>query len=154
MNGKTVPMAQLTPLLEEILRQGGRVEMTATGRSMEPLLHDRESQVRLGPPRPLRRGDIALYRRDSGGYVLHRVTAAGERYTCCGDAQWAQERDIRPDQIVAVAEAFTVRGRWVSVRALRHGVYWHIWLALRPVRRLVIGGSRRIRRLLAHGGGA
>ena len=157
METHSVPMSALTPLMEEILASGGTVELTVTGRSMEPMLHDRVSRVRLAAPRELRRGDLPLYRRVGGGYVLHRITAAdADGVTCCGDAQWTLERGIPRESIVAVTEAFARSGKWVRTDSALYGVYWRIWLALRPLRHLLIGGARRIKRLLcgAEGAGA
>ena len=150
-----MPMSALTPLMEEILAQGGSVEMTVTGHSMEPMLHDRVSRVRLRAPRELKRGDLPLYRRTDGHYVLHRVTQAdGRCMTCCGDAQWVLEPNIARSQIVAVMEAFDRKGgRWVSADSTLYGVYWRVWLAIRPLRHLAVGGTRRIKRLLARGAG-
>ena len=45
-------MRELSPLLEEIIASGGVAELTVTGRSMEPTLHDRKSRPkrsRAGP---------------------------------------------------------------------------------------------------------
>ena len=155
MEIQNVPMSALTPLMEEILAQGGSVEMTVTGHSMEPMLHDRVSRVRLRAPRELKRGDLPLYRRTDGHYVLHRVTQADDGcVTCCGDAQWVLERNIARGQIVAVTEAFDRKGgRWVSADSALYGVYWRVWLAIRPLRHLAVGGMRRIKRLLARGAG-
>lgn len=151
-----MPMSVLTPLMEEILAQGGSVEMTVTGHSMEPMLHDRVSRVRLRAPCELKRGDLPLYRRADGSYVLHRVTDADtERVTCCGDAQWTLERGIPPENILAVTEAFDRGdGRWMSVDSVLYSAYWHVWLALRPLRHLTVGGARRIKRLLRGAEGA
>ena len=150
-----MPMSVLTPLMEEILAQGGSVEMTVTGHSMEPMLHDRVSRVRLRAPCELKRGDLPLYRRADGSYVLHRVTDADtERVTCCGDAQWVFEPNITRSQIVAVMEAFDREGgRWVRADSALYGAYWRVWLAIRPLRHLAVGGTRRIRRLLTKGAG-
>ena len=156
METHSVPMSALTPLMEEILTSGGTVELTVTGRSMEPMLHDGVSRVRLAAPRKLRRGDLPLYRRADGSYVLHRITAMGaDGVTCCGDAQWTLERGILPENILAVTKAFDRGdGRWMSVDSVRYGVYWRVWLALRPLRHLTVGGARRIKRLLRGAEGA
>ena len=155
METHSVPMSALTPLMEEILTSGGTVELTVTGRSMEPMLHDGVSRVRLAAPRKLRRGDLPLYRRADGSYVLHRVTQAdGRCMTCCGDAQWVFEPNITRSQIVAVMEAFDREGgRWVRADSALYGAYWRVWLAIRPLRHLAVGGTRRIRRLLTKGAG-
>ena len=144
-----VSMAVLDPLMQEVLTAGGTVDLTTTGNSMRPMLLHRVSKVRLAAPRPLRRGDIPLYRRDNGTYVLHRVMALeGERYTLCGDHQWHPEPGIRQDQVLAVVTDFCRRSRWVSCVAPGYRLYWKIWVAIRPLRRLVIGGMRRIARRL------
>ena len=145
-----VPMCELSPLLEEIVASGGTAELTVTGRSMEPMLHDRQSRVRLRTaPEALRRGDIALYRRDNGRYVLHRVAACrGGAYDFCGDAQWTPERGIRPEQIIAVTERFARGARWTKTDSALYGAYWRLWLAIRPLRRLVLGGTRHVLRML------
>ena len=156
MQTHSVPMAALSPLIGEVLSAGGTVELTVTGHSMEPMLHDRVSRVRLSAPRALKRGDLPLYRRADGSFVLHRVTAVdGESVTCCGDAQWRLERGVPCGNIVAVMDAFDRRGgRWVSANSALYGAYWRVWLALRPLRHLVIGGARRLKRLLRGAEGA
>lgn len=142
-------MAALSPLMEEILRSGGSVELTATGNSMRPMLLHRISKVRLAPPGSLQKGDLPLYRRDNGAFVLHRVIALQNgSYTLCGDAQWHPEPGIRPEQIVAVATDFCRRNRWRSCRGRAYRAYWQIWLWIRPMRRLVVGGSRKVFRML------
>lgn len=156
MQTHSVPMAALSPLIGEILSAGGTVELTVTGHSMEPMLHDRVSRVRLSAPRALKRGDLPLYRRADGSFVLHRVTAVeAESVTCCGDAQWHLERGVPCGNIVAVMEAFDRRGgRWVAADSALYGAYWRVWLALRPLRHLVIGGARRVKRLFRGAEGA
>lgn len=146
MEQRSVPMAALAPLLEEIVSRGGSVELTATGHSMEPMLRDRESRVRLAAPRRLRRGDLALYQRGDGGYVLHRVIAVrADGLLCCGDAQTVPER-VAPGQVRAVAVAFTDRqGRWRSVSEARCRAYWQLRLASRPLRRGLIALHRMLR---------
>lgn len=142
-------MAELSPILEEVLAAGGSVELTVSGNSMFPMLLHRKSKVKLTPADQLRRGDIPLYRRDSGAYVLHRIIGLRDGcYVCCGDNQWRPEPGIRPDQVLAVVSHFARRERWVSVNALPYALYWRIWLFIRPVRALWIRGIRWLRRKL------
>ena len=156
MQTHSVPMSARSPLIGEILSSGGDVVLTVTGHSMEPMLHDRVSRVRLTAPRTLKRGDLPLYRRADGTYVLHRITAVdADSVTCCGDAQWILERGIPRASILAVTEAFDRHsGRWVSADSALYGAYWRVWLALRPLRHLAVGGMRRIKRLLSGAKGA
>lgn len=153
-----VPLEQLAPLMSECLAQGQEVVLTVTGNSMSPFLRDKKDQVVLTAcdPTALQPGDVPLFRRRNGQYVLHRIverddgvtcTRWGEeqgmpshgdglRYTMLGDAQWQEEPDIAADQIVACATAFIRRGkRWEchSDAYVRNRMRWHRLLPLRPV---------------------
>lgn len=149
---RVISMADLSPLLEEVLRSGRQVELTATGCSMRPMLWGGVSKVRLTVPEKLRRGDVILYKRSSGTYVLHRITAmTGTGYVCCGDAQTMLEPGVMPEQVLAAMQAFTWRGRWVKCSDRRYQMYWRVWLALRPARRVLMGIRRRLRRAVGRG---
>ena len=81
-------LAQAEPLLRERLE--ATVVLTVTGGSMLPLLAGGRDRVTLGPvPERLRRGEVLLYRRTDGSYVLHRLTGFGQDGTLvfCGDRQ-------------------------------------------------------------------
>ncbi len=151
---KEVRFAELTPLMDEILSAGGTVELTVTGGSMRPMLLHKKSRVRLIRRETVQRGDIPLYRRKNGGYVLHRIV--GEEngaYLCCGDAQWHIERGICADQIIGVVTDFSREGKWASCENANYRLYWRFWLWIRPLRRLIFGGLRRVRRKLRRLGG-
>ncbi len=142
-------MASLSPLMEELLSQGKSVEITVSGISMYPMLCHRVSRVRLAPAGVLKKGDLPLYRRDNGAFVLHRVIAVeNESYTCCGDNQWRLERGIRQDQIIAVVTDFARKNRWISCESGIYRLYWKFWVAIRPLRRLVFGGWGRVKRFV------
>lgn len=145
-------MASLSPLIEEILSQGCSIEFTVTGNSMRPLFHHKVSRVRLAPMEKLKKGDIPLYRRDSGAFVFHRIISLdGETFTCCGDNQWHLEPNLRPDQVLAVMTDFSRDGeRWTSCQSCLYGLYWRFWVAMRPLRHLLFGGMRRLRRILTN----
>ena len=148
---KEVRMASLSPLMEEILQQGGTIELTVTGNSMRPMLLHKVSRVRLVPIETLQRGDLPLYRRQNGAFVLHRITDVQDgSYTCCGDNQWHRERGLRRDQMIAVVTEFSRRGddRWVSGNDRKYRLYWQLWLAIRPLRRLAFGGWRRVKAIV------
>lgn len=86
-------LAQAEPLLRERLK--ATVVLTVTGGSMLPLLAGGRDRVTLGPvPERLRRGEVLLYHRADGSYVLHRLTGFGQDGTLvfCGDRQTEPER--------------------------------------------------------------
>ena len=153
-----VPLDQLAPIMSECLAQGQEIVLTVTGNSMSPFVRDKKDQVVLVAcdPAALQPGDVPLFRRRNGKYVLHRIVERDDgvtctrwgreeslpshcdslRYTMLGDAQWQEEPDIAADQIVACATAFISRGkRWeCSGDAYqRNRLRWHRWLWLRPL---------------------
>ena len=85
---RSVTMQELVPAIMQAMQDGGSAELTVTGRSMTPLLRDRVSRVRLAAVSQPKRGDMVLYRRQNGAYVLHRIAAIGAdgTYMMCGDA--------------------------------------------------------------------
>ena len=152
-----IPLKELSPLMIECLTQGQEVLLTITGNSMSPFLRHKRDQVVLTAcdPAALQAGEVPLYRRDNGQYVLHRIVErddgtirtrygcrrplpaaeASLTYTLLGDAQWETEPGIRPDQIVAKATAFIRRGRrWECAAPAyrRHRLAWHRLLWARP----------------------
>lgn len=176
-----VSLELLAPIMAECLDGGQEVVLTITGHSMSPFLRNKKDQVVLVAcdPTALQPGDVPLYRRRNGKYILHRIverddgvsrTRFGEdkplpsrcdslQYTMLGDAQWQEEPNIAPDQIVAVATAFISRGkRWEcdSEAYRRNRLRWHRKLWLRPLlvrtyhlpRHLRYGVPYRLRRLL------
>lgn len=144
MRIETIAMEELVPLLQLQLEQGGRAPLTVTGSSMLPMLHHRQDQVFLKPvTQPPEARAVALYRRDTGVYVLHRLIrplkAGG--YLCCGDNQW-QTETIRADQLIALVDSFSRKGRLWSVQHPVYRLYSFLWCAFLPVRRPVLAVRR------------
>ena len=90
--------------LEQLLQKGNIIRLKPQGFSMYPLFipgRD-EALIQQVPVTSLKRNDVALYRRDQGILVLHRivrVTANG--YYMTGDNQYEIEGPLRPDQFRA-----------------------------------------------------
>lgn len=142
-----VPMEQLAPVLQLQLEQGGRAELTVTGSSMHPMLHNRKDKVVLVPGQP-RKNDVAFYRRDSGQYILHRIVRVqGDRLICCGDNQW-QTEEIRSDQVIAVMDSWYHKGKLKTPKSFWYKVYVCFWVGLLPVRRPVLAVRRVCGRLI------
>lgn len=135
-NVKTVAPEELIPPLLDLLEQADFVPLVISGGSMSPfLVHGRDTVYLSKADKPLKRGDMILYRRDSGRYILHRIyrEEAGT-YTLVGDAQTQPEPGIRPDQILARVCMVRRNGR-----LLKPGCFWweffeHIWIRLVPLR--------------------
>ncbi len=132
--------AELSPLMQACLDDGGEIMLTVTGNSMAPFLrHERDTVVLVKPAdaTALQVGDVPLYRRQSGRLVLHRIVARQEQpvlYTMCGDAQTQREDGISPAQVMAVACAFVRKGKryaCTDVAYRRYVARWSFWRGLR-----------------------
>lgn len=122
--------------------------LLVSGNSMEPFLrHGRDTVYLSRLSRPARRGDILLYRRAGGAYVLHRVhRVTPEGYTMLGDAQTCPEPGIRPEQVIAVVERVVRRGKSETPGRLCWEFYEKLWPRLLGMRRLLLAVVRRLRK--------
>lgn len=136
------------PLIRERLAAGQTLRFSPRGTSMLPMLRQGRDSVVLAPvPATLKKYDLPLYQRDNGQFVLHRVVAAGETYTCIGDNQFQLETGLRHDQMIAVVTAFSRGGREISVTSPGHRLYCRLWHWSRPVRYILRRGLSWLRRL-------
>ena len=155
MEIRRIPMEQLGPLLEEQLAHGS-AQLPVTGSSMLPMLREGRDLVRLvKADGPLDRGEVLLYRRENGQYVLHRLIRMADDETCllCGDNQW--EREFLPRcRVIARVEAVCRAGTWIDLHSHRgYLCYKFLWTALFPVRRPIILARRLLgllRRTIKH----
>jgi len=134
-----VELAEMLPLMQEMLDAGGKVSFTPSGVSMLPMLRHRQDVVVLTKPvGRLKKYDLPLYRRDDGTFVLHRVVkvCADDTYTMCGDHQWILEPGISDKQLVGVVTQFTRGNRTYMVTNKKYLAYCSFWVAIRPLRGL------------------
>ena len=142
-------LKEMLPHLRQKLVAGESLWIKPGGVSMLPMLRPGQDLVKLSPlPEKLKRFDLPLYRRDNGIYVLHRVVRVGERYTCIGDNEFAEEPGIRDDQMVALVTAFVREGREYSVTAPGYRIYCYAWHYSRLPRRAFCSLRKRLGRLL------
>lgn len=97
-------MADLLPFIEEAFSKDMTFKIPITGTSMNPFLVEGRDYVLIEKPSlPLEIGDVPLYRRDNGTFVLHRVVDKTEKgYVMCGDNQFILEKDIEDKHIIGV----------------------------------------------------
>lgn len=134
---QTVSASVLLPRYRVLLETVDTLPLAVTGSSMVPfLVPGRDSVVLTRMKHPPKRGDIVLYQRENGAYVLHRVYGTDADGVCCmvGDAQQELERGIAPRQLIAVVCAARRKGK-----LQRPGMFWweffsKIWIRLVPLR--------------------
>ncbi len=146
------PMEELVTLMREQLNKGGSVRFSPRGVSMLPMLRHGKDGVQLSPiTGKLKKYDVALYRRDDGRYVLHRIVRTGDTYTCIGDNQYHCEKGVRHDQMIAVVTAFIRRGRHYTVDNMKYRIYCRLWHYSRFPRRVLRALKHRAKKLLKRG---
>ena len=110
-------MESLLPFIEEAFNRGVDFQIPITGTSMNPLLYQNRDFVKIiKPVLPLKLGDIPLYRRDDGAFVLHRVVGinADGGYIMCGDNQFFLEKGITDKHILAKMKALIRDGQIID----------------------------------------
>ncbi len=129
-------LAELLPVITETLSSGQEFTLPITGTSMLPLLKERRDSVSIKQPQfPLKKGDLPLYRRADGAFVLHRVVGLDEGgYIMSGDNQIEAEYGISEDMIIGVVAKIERNGRLISVSSPFHRLYVSLWTALFKVR--------------------
>ncbi len=136
---RRIPMESLMELLNVQMEKGGSARLTVTGCSMMPMLYNRRDTVTLIPADGKeKKGDVILYKREDGTYVLHRIIAVTEEgYICCGDNQYMREPVFR-QQVLARVTDFTRKGKNVTVEKKSYKLYTSLWVGLFPLRRFYI----------------
>ena len=113
-----------------------------TGNSMSPfLVHQRDTVYLAKINRPLKTGDAVLYQRDNGSYVLHRIKKIENGcYTMIGDGQFALEKGIRTDQLIAVMTSCHRKGKLQKPGCFWWEFFEKVWIHLLPFRKGIIKG--------------
>ncbi len=115
--------------IREVLDSGGEFTIYPGGASMLPLIAEgRDSVSLVKPENGVNTGDIALYRRKNGQYVLHRVIGMKNGcYTMCGDNQLAPEKGITDRDIIGIVGRIRRKGRDIPADSFFYGVYCFLW---------------------------
>ena len=133
-----LPMEQLIPLVQLQLSESGKASLVVTGGSMLPMLRPMKDRVLLAPPEKYTKGDIILYQRANGKYVLHRILQKKDGYSiCCGDNQCEKER-VEDSWVLAVVTDFYKLRKQYSVANKRYRLYKWAWVTLFPIRRVLL----------------
>lgn len=99
---KELTVAEMLPLIEEAIESGGVFTLYPKGDSMKPLLRMGKDAVELCAADGATVGDIVLFRRENGQFVLHRIVdEKPDGYVFCGDNQCVLEGGIKREQFVA-----------------------------------------------------
>lgn len=133
--------------IKEILDKYGTYTGLTVGTSMKPLLHEQKDNIIIVKPKErLKKYDVALYVTDYGKYIMHRVIEVhSDHYIITGDNLLAREY-VTDDMICGKLVGFYKNGRkYVDCENGRlYKLYSRVWVALRPVRPIIIFAERGI----------
>ena len=110
--------------------------LVISGNSMSPfLVHGRDTVYLSRLDRPAKKGDVLLYKRESGSYILHRVyKVEKDSYTMVGDAQTQLEQGIRQDQIIAIMTSALRKGKLQKKGSFWWEFFEKLWIRIIPLR--------------------
>ena len=134
---RTVDTKEYLDMICELLAQGRTdVPIPVAGHSMTPFLHNGDTVSLNKVDTPLKKGDIVLYTRRSGQYVLHRIVkiASDGSFLMTGDGQTELERIESAAQIHGRVSAAIHRGKRVGTRSPRWIFFATVWIWVRPLR--------------------
>lgn len=134
-------VAEMLPLMLEVLESGGEFRFYPRGTSMLPLLRQGVDSVILRSFGTIKKNDICLYRRNNGEFVLHRVVKCCKDGTLCfrGDNQSVTECGIRREQVIAKVVA-VMRG---DTRTKTGSVFYRLTHLSAPARALRFRGRKK-----------
>ena len=96
----------------------------------------------------LKRGDVVLFQRADGSYILHRAISRPreKQFLCAGDNQYEAEQ-VSYDQVLAVVDSFIRGKKHVSVKDPVYRFVSWLWVAMFPLRKPILKLRRRLGRL-------
>ena len=129
----------LFPVIEETINSGTDVKLKVSGTSMYPLVGSRRDSVLLTKVKELKVGDVPLFRRDDGKFVLHRIVKIENgAYGMRGDFEQKIEYPVMPDAIVAVAKGFYRNEKYISCENFWYKMYKFFWMRTVAIRPFII----------------
>ena len=133
-----------TAAYEELLHQEGRIITHVVGRSMLPLLYDRESIVIVESADriPPGRGDVVLYKAGNR-YLLHRILEIREEeYLIRGDNTQVMEH-VPKETVLATLTGFYRHPE--SRLVTRNDISYRMYCTLLPCIRMMRKNKNRIK---------
>lgn len=124
----------------KLMEDGQAIQIKPIGYSMYPMfLPGRDSAVLTkADHRRLKRGDVVLYRRDTGILVLHRIwKVTREGVFLIGDNQATIEGPLSIEQVRGILVSFQRKGKMISVHNPIYLLLSGGWLFLRPLRNII-----------------
>ena len=135
--------------IKQELLSGKPIITQTKGVSMRPLLLEGKSYVVVeSVNRDLQVGDLPLFIRSDGSYIIHRlVKIEGNRYYTLGDNCFNGEVSTR-EQIIGVVKEINRKGVLFSVNNKKYLRYSSFWMKTSAIRIFILRTKYKLRRLI------
>ena len=119
----------------EQLRAGRPVAAFTSGVSMQPLLYENKTHVLIEPlSRPLKVGELPIFLRPDGKYVIHRVIKVEDDfYFTRGDSCIGLEK-VPKDWMLGVVTEIYRNKKYIKVTDKKYRIYVWVWQVAAPAR--------------------
>ena len=127
--------------LEYLLNNNKTIQVYPQGYSMYPFIKPHQDAVILKKVnyQTLKRGDVVLFQRGTGLYVLHRIyKIKNQQFFLVGDNQIDIEGPILSTQIKAKMIAIKKKNKIIDVNNIIYFIIAQLWLLLRPLRHFIV----------------
>ena len=126
--------------LKEMIEQNTDVSIVISGNSMSPFLVNQRDVIYLSKiNRKLKKGDLVLYQRLSGQYVVHRIVKVKKSgYYLAGDNQIAIEGPILDKQIFGLVTKVKRKGKWIEAGNFWWEFFEHVWIWVLTWRMIIL----------------
>ena len=134
---KVVDTREYLGMICQLLAEGkNHIPVPVAGSSMVPFLHNGDTVYLDRIDSPLKKGDVVLYTRATGQYVLHRIVKCNPdgSFTMLGDAQQELERIESAAQIHGRATAAVHQGKQMDSESARWRFFATVWIWVWPLR--------------------
>ena len=136
--------------IETAIKENGFIFTEFKGTSMNPLLKEGRDKVYIEKPtKRLKKGDIALYKRKNGSYILHRVFKVLESsYVFLGDNQFILEYGLKDEDVLGVCKGFYKGEKYIDFsKKFSYKLYKAFWCSSIGLRKFLNLFRRAFRKL-------
>lgn len=145
MADKKYSMQELGPVIAETVNIGNSIKLTVTGISMFPLLRNEIDSVVL-EKKKIKKYDIALYTRENGAYILHRIVKMHkDTVDCIGDNERKIEKGVPKSNIIACVTAIERGNLKIKTTNPLYRIYSFIWGSFIGMRRIFFKIALKVR---------
>lgn len=121
--------------IKDQLAAGNPVATQTSGVSMEPLLYDHDTCVIIvRPDHELVPGELPIYLRPDGIYVIHRVIKTDEKYYYTRGDNCINHEKIPKEWVLGVVIEIIRKGKHIRVTDRNYQAYVMIWNRIYPLR--------------------